>query len=275
MTAKSRTKKVPHGDAGALPISGDPQGNDDRSPSRFPPFYRDPVPLAAARHGQWRLRQGNAAFAAEASAIPLVLSDFPLASRHYPILFTTGQPAAVALVGFEHANLFVTDGQWAAGAHVPAYVRRYPFIFAAAPDNGGFGLAIDAGSELIAKDGHDGDALFDGDRPAATTLRALEFCRLFNADHDNTKAFCLALADRGLLIERNAEVRQQGGRKRSLSGFRIVDASAFGNLDDETVLAWHRNGWLAMIHHHLASLVCFGELLSRQSARDATQMQRQ
>jgi hypothetical protein len=212
---------------------------------------------------------GGAEFAAQATAIPLVVTDFVAVSRHYPILFTAGVPSPVALVGLERVNLFVEDGRWVEGAYVPAYVRRYPFVLAEANDKSGFALAVDQASALIAKEGEAGEALFEGDQPAAVTKRALEYCRLFNVDFEQTRAFAQALADAQLLVERKADVTLPGGRKLGVAGFQVIDPEVFGRLPEETVVDWHRKGWLALIHFHLASLERFADLLTRQSRREA------
>jgi hypothetical protein len=239
----------------------------------LPPFYSEPVLLTASQHGHWRLLPGGAAFASGTTCIPLVGSDFAAASRSYPILFSTGEVTPVALVGLERSNLFVEGTSWDAGAYVPAYVRRYPFIMIEATDRSSAALAVDAASDLIAKEqGSGGAPLFEGDKPSEGTLRALEFCRLFSQDHERTRAFSKALEQEGLLIERRADAALPSGRKVAVSGFHVVDPKGFGELPEEKVVAWHRNGWLGLIHFHLASLERFADLLARQSQRDLASM---
>jgi hypothetical protein len=254
--------------APTLPLENSVPASSTPAPV-LPLFYADPVALAAGRHGDWRLTSNGAGFAAEAVALPLVVTDFAAASRSYPILFTAGEIAPVALVGLERANLFVEDGRWSDGAYVPAYVRRYPFLLIEAPDKSGFGLAVDAASGLIAREGEAGEPLFAGQEPGAVTLRALEFCRLFNQDHDRVRAFCRALAEADLLVDRQADATLPNGRKLAVSGFQVVDPARFAGLAEETVVAWHRAGWLALVHFHLASLERFTDLLARQGRRDA------
>ena len=99
-----------------------------------------------------------------------------------------------------------------------------------------------------------------------TTRRALEYCRLFHESFLAPQAFVEAMSDAGLLIDRQADVALPDGRKLGVTGFRIVDADALSMLPDEKVVAWHRNGWLAMIHCHLASLERFADLVARQGA---------
>ena len=136
------------------------------------------------------------------------------------------------------------------------------------PDKSGFALAVDARSELIAQEaGAGGIPLFQDEKPAPVTLRALEFCRLFTQDFERASAFCKALTEEKLLVDRRADGALPTGRKFAVSGFQVVDPKRFAELPEERVVAWHRNGWLGLVHFHLASLERFTDLLVRQGRR--------
>ncbi|MFC7379185.1 SapC family protein [Brevundimonas sp. GCM10030266] len=232
----------------------------------LPLFYRDPQPLNAAQHAGWRLADGDAAFAAQTPFVPVVVGELAAAARCYPIVFAGGDGQPVAVLGLEQRNLFVAEGRWAEGVYAPAYVRRYPFGFIRTVNPDGFALAIDAGSERVLREGEGGVALFEDGQPSALTKQALQFCDAFQADAAATRAFAEALTASGLLIDRRADATLPDGRKLGLDGFRIVDAEKFAALPDETVVDWHRKGWLALVHFHLASLERFSVLLDRQNA---------
>lgn len=234
--------------------------------SALPLFYRDPQPLSAAQHGAWRLKDGDAAFAADTPFVPVVVSEIAAAARSYPIVFSAGEGAQpVAVLGLEQRNLFVADGRWTDEAYVPAYVRRYPFGFIATVNPEGFALAIDAASERVARSGEEGTALFDADQPAKLTQDAMAFCNTFQSEAAATQAFGDALRAQNLLIDRRADATLPDGRKLGLDGFQVVDTERFANLDEAVVLDWHRRGWLALVHFHLASLERFGALLTLQA----------
>ncbi|HEY4276103.1 MAG TPA: SapC family protein [Rhizomicrobium sp.] len=239
--------------------------------SRLPTFYAGAVPLSSTLHAAWRLLPGDAGFAAQASAVPLTGGEFAAASSAYPILFTADEPSPVALMGLARDNLFVEEGRWAKGSYVPAYVRRYPFILIEAQDKSGYALGIDQTGIQVAKSGKDGEPLFEAGEPGPVTRRALEFCRLFNEDHLRTRAFCGALVEADLLVDRRADVALPDGRKLGVAGFKVVDAERFAKLDDARVLDWHRKGWLALVNFHLASLARFDALLMLQGQRSATE----
>lgn len=58
------------------------------------------------------------------------------------------------------------------------------------------------------------------------------------------------------------------GRRLSVSRVQVVDPRRFCELSEQTVIAWHRNGGLALVHFHLASLERFADLLARQGRRE-------
>ncbi|MNE41518.1 SapC [compost metagenome] len=239
--------------------------------SALPLFYRDPQPLSAAQHGAWRLKDGDVAFAAETPFVPVVVGEIAAAARSYPVVFSAGEGAQpVAVLGLEQRNLFVAEGRWTDEAYVPAYVRRYPFGFISTINPDGFALAIDAASDRVIRSGEEGAALFDGDQPSQLTQDAMAFCNTFQGEAAATRAFGEALRAQNLLIDRRADATLPDGRKLGLDGFQVIDTERFANLDEAVVLDWHRRGWLALVHFHLASLERFGALLTLQAQAAAT-----
>lgn len=234
-----------------------------------PLFYRRPMLLSSQSHGGWRLKRGDLAFAAEANALPLMASEFAMASPSYPIVFGADDAAPLALVGLERNNLFLSDGRWSDGHYIPAYVRRYPFIFMRIGDPEGFALAVDTEAEQVSREGEEGAPLFENEIPSVATHRALEFCRRFAGENRATQAFAAALRSQGLLAARTAEVTLPSDRKLGITGFDVVDADRFAALPEDVVVDWHRKGWLALVSFHLASLRNFADLLSRQGSLES------
>ena len=237
--------------------------------SALPLFYRQPEPLSPAQHGELKVRDGNLSFAADTAYVPVMTSEFAFASRDYPLLFAARTAAPIALVGLRERNLFLDGGDWLADTYVPAYVRRYPFTTVRMEDdgqgNGGFVMVVDAACDRFGAD--EGMALFENGEPSFYTRQVMQFCEQFHLDALATEAFSAALmAQEGLLIDRRADVTLPSGEKLGVDGFRVVDPERFAALDEATVADWHRKGWLALIHFHLASLERFQNLLRRQAA---------
>lgn len=230
----------------------------------LPLFYREPAALSSHIHADWRLLEGDVSFAGQAPFVPIVTGELEASARHYPVVFAATDAQPIAVLGLERRNLFVEGGLWAPDTYVPAYVRRYPFGFIATVNPDGFALAIDAASGRVTPGGEAGVALFDAGEPSVLTGQALAFCDAFQVEAAATREFAQALVDQDLLIDRRADATLPDGRKLGLDGFRIIDAEKFAALADDIVLEWHRKGWLALSHFHLASIDRFADLLARQ-----------
>lgn len=222
-----------------------------------------------ARHSRYRLGPpGDFRFARKANAVALLGPEFPQAARIYPIVFTSGVHALpAAVLGLKtDDNLLVDDGgRWEAGAYVPAYVRRYPFIFVEQPDGQRLTLCIDEAAEQLSTDGP--RPLFDGNQPAEVTRQALELCTGFQRDAAATRAFVEALEAKEMLVERRADIALEHGGRLALAGFRVIDEAKFNALDDATFLDWRRRGWIALVYCHLLSSGNWGGLVERAARR--------
>lgn len=251
-------------DATAAGGTGTPGALDPR----LPLFYTAPQRLDSRRHAGKRMTAGaKLSFARATNSIPLNGIEFLLAVKHYPIVFTATDPALpVAVVGLrERENLHLrADGTWEPGAYVPAYVRRYPFIFLEDRERGQFVLCIDESAETLSET--DGELLFDGDQPGPAGTRGRDFCTAFQGQAQATRAFADAVAAAGLLVENRAQVVLKDGRAMGVAGFRVIDEAKFNALPDQTILEWRRKGWLPLVYCHLVSTSNWANLVDRVPA---------
>jgi hypothetical protein len=219
---------------------------------RQPLFYQRPEPLTLARHSTWRIKPGSLRFAAETAWVPIAASEFVEAAQSYPVLFAGEEHIPVALLGLTGRNRFVQEDAWRADAYVPAYVRRYPFVFTQMP--GGLALAIDTEAPSVIKDGDEGMPLFVDGKPSELTEQAMKFCEAFSREFTATQALVKLLEEHKLLIQRVIEVGRSQAEKTALTDFSVIDISVFTALPEELVADWHRRGILATIYAHLGSL---------------------
>lgn len=242
------------------------------SSATLPLFYRDPRPLSAERHAGKSLRRGTGyGFAHATNVMPLNMVEFGMAARCYPVVFTAGDPpAAVAVLGLrQDHNLFVgPSGEWRLNHYIPAYARRYPFVFLTGRDRERFMLCVDEGSDLVI----DGDAnpFFKDGKPTEVTDSALRFCSAYQSHHDNTRAFAEALVEHDLLEAHRVDVKLAGGEPLSLAGFRVIAEPKFRELSDKVFLEFRRQGWLPAVYHHLQSNANWGSLANLEDRRVAT-----
>ncbi|MDQ2103306.1 SapC family protein [Azospirillum isscasi] len=236
----------------------------------LPLFYKSPRPLQAARDADLSLRtEPNYAFAAGTNSVPLMAVEFVAACKQYPILFSDGpvvQP--VALLGLRTGeNLFVdADGAWEEGAYVPAYVRRYPFIFLENEDGSQLTLCVDESADAVVP-GRDNPFFVDG-QPSALTSNALEFVKEVQAQNGYTTEFVAAVTGAGLLSEKRADITLNSGERLSLAGFKVIDEAAFNQLPAEELVAWRDRGWLGLVYAHLISVSSWSGLVDRLASRD-------
>jgi len=232
---------------------------------RQPLFYVDPQPLNLQQHREIRLKNGNYAFTSEALAMPAVFGEFADLSRHYPVLFAGGDDGGpIALLGVDAINVFVTDGVWAADHYIPAYVRRHPFgLMALTPEAKPeeYALALDVASPRVTTDATESIALFEGEEPSAFVKEMLNFCSAYSADALVTIEMCRALRAKGVLVDRRLDGTLPDGQKIGIDGFQVVDAQKLTDLDAETIVDWHRRGWMSACFFHLASMQRVSDLM--------------
>jgi hypothetical protein len=237
----------------------------------MPLFYSRIEALNPERHADLAIKaDGNYVFARKANSVPINAIEFGMASRNYPIVFSTDERGVpVAVLGLQAGeNLFVdADGQWERGQYIPAYVRRYPFIALAPKDSKDYALCLDVGSPLLEAGGE--RKLFADKQPTDLTRKALEFCQTFQTQLDGTRIFVEAVEKQGLLATRAAKVTLQSGENRSLTGFRLIDERKFNALPDDIFLDWRRRGWIGLVYAHLASQSCWTHLVERAAKQGA------
>jgi hypothetical protein len=237
------------------------------TPAAAPLFYQRLVALDGHVHAKLKLSAPpDLKFSARSPVVPLLSIEFTDAAREYPIAFLRGADgnlAPVALTGAPGGDNVYIDaaGRWNA-RYVPAYVRRYPFMFAQVSPNE-LTVCIDAafpGFNEI-----DGTPMFDAAGEPSPMLKQI-VANL--SEHQRqarlTEGFVQRLEAAGLMMEASAKANLNDGRCLSLEGFWIVDEARFRALPDATLKEWFASGEIGLIYAHLLSLGNLLELLRRQ-----------
>jgi hypothetical protein len=110
-------------------------------------IYESAVPVGSQRHRALSVRGGKEfGFAHGLNSVPLPAAEFGASVGEYPIVFAGPDDAVMptAILGRRDGeNLFLDDGGTWSAKYVPAFIRRYPFVFAR-PDAGeAFTLCVD------------------------------------------------------------------------------------------------------------------------------------
>lgn len=234
-------------------------------------FYLNAVPVSSQTHGDISVKSGeDFAFARSVNSVPLTAVEFRRASLEYAVVFAgegdTIMPAAILGVEADN-NVFVKeDGTWD-GKFVPAFVRRYPFVFSSSDDGKTFTLCIDDSFSGCNREGR-GERLFDADGERTQYLQTvLNFVNEYQAQFKRTRVFCTHLKELNLLEPMQAQFTLPGGQQKSLAGFMAVNRTKLKELDDEVLAKMAKNDELELIYLHLQSMQNFSAMLQRIGAK--------
>jgi hypothetical protein len=230
-------------------------------------FYKNAVPVSQKTHAKLSVKTGNDfRFASNVNSVPLTASEFADAGAEYPIVFAgEGEnviPTAILGVAGEQNAYVGEDGTWT-GRYIPAFIRRYPFVFSQETNDKQLILHIDESFAGCNKDDR-GERLFDVDGNQTTYLKSvLTFLQDYQQRFNRSRAYCKRLIDLDLLRPMQAQFTLPGGAQRSLTGFMTVDREKLKQLKPETIMEMLSTDELECTFLHLASLRHFAEVADR------------
>jgi hypothetical protein len=228
-------------------------------------IYKTAIPVSRSRHGNWSLEaRPNYAFSGEVNSVPLMAVEFPQAASEYAIVFAGNDEEvlpAVILGVRGNENLFLEkDAHWGA-KYIPAFLRRYPFVFSRSGDR--FLLCIDEEYPGFNQEGR-GERLFNDDgKPTAYVDNVLKFLQEYQAQFLRTQRFCARLKELDLLEPMQAQVTMEGGRRVSLGGFMAINRDKVKALSGDMLATLSKTDELELIYLHLHSMRNFDRLRER------------
>ncbi|MEZ0250261.1 MAG: SapC family protein [Methylobacteriaceae bacterium] len=224
-------------------------------------IYERAVPVTRQRHGSWSVKAGASFdFARGVNSVPLMVAEFPNSAAEYAIVFggAADEIIPVALLGIrDNENLYVSEsGSWS-GSYVPAFLRRYPFVFSSDNANDAdatFTLCVDEDFSGCNDEGR-GERLFDADGERTQYLQnVLGFLQAYQVQFQRTKLFVKRLQEFGLLEPMQAQFTLRSGQRSTLSGFSVVSRDRLKALSAEQLAELLQADEMELIYLHLASL---------------------
>lgn len=232
-------------------------------------FYAQPEPLTPELHGKLGVNRQDYPFkfAKGAHAIPLTVGEFPLAAVTGPIIFVGDEKTPIAVMGLNGGeNMFVdANGQFEPGVYIPAYVRRYPFVFANDDANNQMILCVDRAASFISEKAD--LPFFENGQPSEYTKACIEFCNNFEQERQRTMSFVQLLKDLDLFELKTASFTPQNpdgssGEPQQLAEYFGVSEDKLNALPAEKIVELRNNGALGQIYAHLLSLVGWDRLIA-------------
>lgn len=230
-------------------------------------IYGSAVPVSFSRHADLSLEPGaDYGFSSEINAVPLMAVEFLRAEAEYAIVFTQAGdevlPAVVLGVRGDQ-NLYLSPGkQWQA-KYVPAFIRRYPFVFSKSEDGKTLTLCIDESHRGVNREGR-GERLFAADgKPTPYVEQVLKFLQEYQAQFERTRQFGRRVRELGLLEPMQAQVTTPKGEKLSLSGFLSVPRERLRQLGGEALASLAKTDELELLYLQMHSLRNFVDVKDR------------
>jgi hypothetical protein len=239
-------------------------------------LYDNPEPLSQELHGRLGVKRLDYpfAFAATTHLVPLTVTEFQPAGLTYPVIFVGAEYTPVGVMGLrEGVNLYLTAGAPSdPEAYVPAYVRRYPFVFAADQTGDRMILCIDRKAELFDENGGE-MPLFEGTEPSEYTKNAMEFCREFETERRRTEEFVALLKGLDLFEVKQAVFTPRNpdgstGEPQVMAEYFAVSEEKLGKLPQDKLAELMANGALQQIYAHIMSLIGWERLVARSFLRE-------
>lgn len=234
-------------------------------------IYESAVPVTAAQHGKWSVEVGaDFTFSKNVNSVPLMAVEFPNAAAEYAIVFSGTSEACIpaVILGMRgDENLYLGEqGSWQA-KYVPAFLRRYPFVFSSSEDGKTFTLCIDEGFPGFNREGR-GEPLFDGDdKPSPYVARVLKFLEQYQIEFQRTQAFCKKLVELKLLEPMRAQANLGTGERLSLVGFMAVNRERLKALPAETLVQLAKTDEMELLYLHLHSMRNFPAMGERLGSK--------
>lgn len=232
-------------------------------------IYEKVEPVTNQRHREWSLKKStDCTFAKHVNAVPLTAVEFSAASAEYAIVFTgtAGAYMPTVILGMrDRQNLYVNeDGSWRA-KYLPAFIRRYPFVFASNEGGTRFTLCVDEAFSGCNQAGL-GERLFDAEGTRTQYLDGvLNFLQQYQGQFQLTQAFARKLQDLDLLEPMQAQITLSTGEKIALAGFLAVNRDRLKKLSAEKLAELMQRDELELIYLHLQSIRNISVLADRLS----------
>ena len=229
-------------------------------------LYETAVPVSSGRHGKCSVEVRTYDFSRNVNAVPLVAAEFAEATTEYAIVFAgeANDLMPVVILGArEKENLYLTaEGEWQA-KYIPAFIRRYPFVFSRGADPQTFTLCVDEAFQGLNYQGRGKPLFTEEGKPSPFVQSVLGFLQGYAAQVSRTQALCKKLVELKLLEPMQAQFTLTTGTKMSLKGFMAVDRKKLKELSGDVLEDLVKTDELELLYLHLQSMRNFMTVKNR------------
>jgi len=237
-------------------------------------FYKRPEPLSLENHRELGVKQiaSPFSFLKTAHAVPITVSEFGVAATCFPIIFVGPEKTPVAVMGVrQNENEYVdSNGQPDPDVYLPAFARRYPFVFASDPKSDRLLLCVDTAAEMVTSSPD--VKFFDGDQASKFTQDAVEFCKEFERQRRATVEF-VEMLDQASLFEQKSvaftprDADGNAGQTQKIADYWAISEDGLNALPEPKFQDIRNTGALAAVYAHMVSLMNWQRLIQRTMRR--------
>lgn len=228
-------------------------------------FYSNIKPLSSVEHSGLFYRDDTGyAYAGKVNAVPLTTAEFSKAAGEYVIVFAGENNSLTPYVVLgirDKENVYVDENGNYNSSYIPAFIRRYPFVFTTYDEGKNFTLCIDTESPSLNNEGI-GQRLFEQDGKYSDYLsKIISFMTEYQRQFNRTSDFCKKLQEFNLLTPFSAKFESGTMQPQTLTGFYAISRERLKELTDVQLRQLVQSDELELIYNHIQSMVNFEKYL--------------
>ncbi len=238
-------------------------------------LYENPEPLSKEKHENLGLKETDRPFdfLMKTHFVPLTLDEFTLAAGNFPVIFAGEDHTPLAIMGLRDGeNLFVQkDGTYELDCYVPAYIRRYPFIFASEEkDDDRMIVCVDSAAKAISK--NPDRPFFENGELSSFSKQSIEFLQYCETQRRHTQDFISMLKEHDLFEKKDVQFQDQNadgspGKMTKIADYFAIPDAKLADLPGEKLQEFCKNGYMSAIYAHRTSLGNWQRLINRALRR--------
>jgi len=221
-------------------------------------IYDNVKPVSNVQHRNWSVKTGeDFSFAKSINCLPVTTVEFPQVAQEYAIVFSGQQDSVfpIAVLGVRpDENMYLSAENTITATYIPAFLRRYPFVYSTYDNGDTLTLCIDE-KFTGCNQNNVGERLFDANGEQTIYLKkVLGFLNEYQVQFNRTAQLCKKLTELKLLEPMRAQIRPAKGSAVTVGGFLTVSRKRLKELTADQLQSLVRSDALELIYLHLQSL---------------------
>jgi len=219
-------------------------------------MYKNVKILNPKEHSFFRYQApDNLFFAKDLNIIPISFSEVKLLCCDFPIVVIGEENNLTLAILTGHKKNSAVDeksGKWI-GEYLPAFLRRYPFIFVEDKEKKTLHFGFDMESGCF--NSPEGEALFDmSGNPSKTVTTFMKFLESYGKEIQLTTNILNRLYEIGVLEQAQYKIEREGQEEENIGGFMVFNKEKQSKLDRKSFLEIAKNNWYELIELEILSL---------------------